>query len=127
MYVLILVLDLFLRLIFFLLIINACRRTHIYSKNYDILTKSTNWKWKTSSSIKSNSITRIAIFINIYVFFKVTANKKCFYCRIAIVRTRRTKFIGNINVYYFSMRICNFCLFYTISSKFYSYFGTIIT
>ena len=45
-------------------------------------------------------------------FVKVTAPiKRFFYCRIAIVRTRSTKFINNVNVYYFSMSICNFCLF----------------
>ena len=50
------------------LMINMNRQIHVCTKNYYIFTKPTTWERKTSSSIKSNSITRIVIFINVSVF-----------------------------------------------------------
>ena len=67
-YFLILLLVLFRELICLFFVINMCRRTHVCSKNWHILTKSTAWKWKTWSSIKSNFITGVPILIHISIF-----------------------------------------------------------
>ena len=56
-------------------VININRRTHIYSKNHYILTKSAIWKLKTWFPIKSNSITRISIVIKISIFSQSNCTK----------------------------------------------------
>ena len=76
MYVLILALDLFQELKCPFFIINRNRRTHIYSREYYIAAKSTTWKLKTTSSIKSNSITRIWVLINISIFSQSNCTKQ---------------------------------------------------
>ena len=59
-------------------IINMYRRTHINTKSYSLATKSAFRKWKSSFSIKSNTISRIFLLINISIFRWSTAPNKQF-------------------------------------------------
>ena len=56
-------------------VINLCWWTHIYYKNYQILTISTAWMWKLWSSVKCNSISRIFVPINTSIFGQTNCPK----------------------------------------------------
>ena len=49
-------------------ILNMNRWTHIYSKDYCVITKTISWMWKNSFSIKSSAISKIFTLINISIF-----------------------------------------------------------
>ena len=109
-------------------VINLCRWAHVYSKNYYISASSKTRRWKTSVSIKSNSISRIFVLIDISIFSQTNCSKlTVFQCRIIADVDDFTYLINNVNVYYFSMIKCNTILFQKASIKFYSCFSTIIT
>ena len=77
--------------------------------------------------IKSNSISKISIPVNVSIFSQSDCSKLIiFKCQIIASINVFTYLMNNVNAYYFSMSIQNFVLFQTTSTKFCSCFSTII-